>query len=486
MIHGWGWFLLPLLALFCYGPGLFHPFVYDDHGVIVEQSFLTTPGSWLKVVSLRTLADPEIIDGQRPVLLATYLLDRHLWGLQPAGWRFTNLGLHGLCLVLFALLLGRMGLDPAPAGALGLLMGVHPLMVEAVQSPSFREDLLCALFVLSFLLAGLAWVRGSSRGSLVLAAGFMVLALLAKEAAVAAPVLLGILVWLDHRHPVAWGRLAGVTVVAAACITALGVYGYSGRPVQAAGGAWNGRALLYPDNLFTAPVLFSGYLVKLLAPLGLSIDYTVTPVAGVADPRFWVGLTVLSVVVALVLGWLPLRGGWGRIGLAWILVWFAPVSNLVPLFNPMADRYAYGMVLGAGFVAAGIGRSRVARPWPAVLLAGLGLWWVSLTVTRLDDWKSDRAIWSAALEVNPRSDRAHTWLGLLAAQSGDADSAREHYLAARSLNPRETSAAVNLAILEGKAGNLDEAERLLLEVLSRDPSHRPAQQNLQKVEQLRR
>ncbi len=54
-------------------------------------------GSWL---TGRTLADPQVVNGRRPVVLATYFLDRALYGLQPAGWRVTSLLLHLGCVAL--------------------------------------------------------------------------------------------------------------------------------------------------------------------------------------------------------------------------------------------------------------------------------------------------------------------------------------------------------------------------------------------------
>ena len=103
---------------------------------------------------------------------------------------------------------------------------------------------------------------------------------------------------------------------------------------------------------------------------------------------------------------------------------------------------------------------------------------LGFTTVRIRDWKNDRALWTAALKVEPRSARAHTWLGLLEKRAGRPESAWTYFLLAEELNPHDVTAAVNRAILMGEAGDLAGAEVVLRDVLARRPDHLLARRNL--------
>ena len=89
------WVLVLAVAAAPWLAGLSFPFLYDDIGMIAENPFLEDPANVWTVLSGRTLADPHVVNGRRPVVL-TYFLDRAWHGLQPAGWRVTNLASFGL------------------------------------------------------------------------------------------------------------------------------------------------------------------------------------------------------------------------------------------------------------------------------------------------------------------------------------------------------------------------------------------------------
>jgi hypothetical protein len=65
--------------------GLSHPFLYDDIGMIAENAFLENPANLGQVLAGRTLADPQVVNGRRPAVLATYFLDRALHGWSRRG-----------------------------------------------------------------------------------------------------------------------------------------------------------------------------------------------------------------------------------------------------------------------------------------------------------------------------------------------------------------------------------------------------------------
>ncbi len=457
--------------------GLSFPFLYDDIGMLSENAFLENPANLGKVLAGRTLSDPHVVNGRRPAVLASYFFDRALHGLEPAGWRLTSLSLHLGCVALLMLLLWRLtgrGFFPAAAG---VLFGLHPVLSEAVHAPGFRADVLCLFFVLLFL-HGFPGPRSRPAIFRIGGVACLALALLSKETAVVAPVLLAFLMVLfpaafpmERREKAGW---VAISLGISAGFFAL--WAVLPADMQAAGGSWNGESLRFPEAWFSAPSLWTRTLRLLLVPWPLNVTPGFEPVASAGSLRFALGL-----------GWLALCG-WGAwrmrragpeisLGLLWMLVFFLPVSNLWPLLHPAADRYLYPVAPGFSIMVAWVfaHQSRVGR---GAGLAAVAAIYALLLVLRLGQWESAGKLWTSAYFQNPKSATAATWLGLLREEAGDADGAREFYRAAVEANPQAAAAWVNWGILEGKAENWAEAERLLRRAVELHPEGAAGWQNL--------
>lgn len=467
-----------MLAILPYLSGLTHDFVYDDHGAILENRFWSGADAWRRVLTLQTLRDPHVLDGQRPALLVSVLLDIEFGAVSPWRFRLTNVLLHAACALLiqqwlFALLLNSGEARPsARASWAACLFALHPAATEAVQGISFREDLL-VLFWLMIALGLDRILRTALRLPLQAFSGLLALA--SKESGAALPMLMVAVWWcypkVSRRRQdrvVAIGLYALLTVAWFAVI-------FSARPAQALGAEWNGLSLRPPENLLTAPYLFFRYAVLLAWPWPLCVDRVVVPVAGLDDGRFWVGgVATSALAVAAVAS--RRRSPLIALGLTWLFVMFLPISNLTPLLNPFADRYAYAMIPGFALVVAGS-----LPPHPAfsrALVAIVLIIYFALVTIRLGDWRNDEHLWRATLLVEPRSARAHSGLASLAIQRGDETEARVHCALADILNPREVTALINWAVIQGRRGDTAGALQLLRRAVERRPDKAEAWANL--------
>lgn len=481
------WAKLALLILAMAAPwlyGLSFPFLYDDVGMIAENEFLADPANAWRTLRGATLADPQVLNGRRPAVLASYFLDRSLHGLRPAGFRSSNLALHLANALLLAALVWRMRLDGTPAWLAALLFALHPVLVEPVHAPGFRADLLCLFWSLAAFHAWL-WAANAPSGGKRSAATLrglatpaaLSMALLSKETALAWPLAALAVLWLCPRafarRRAAMGLLGASAAVAAAFFV---LWAALPAEMQAAAGGWNGESLQPPENLWSLPALWTRTLRLMLVPWPLNVTPRFDPVASPADGRFWLGLFWMAVCAT---------GAWKArrripalsLALCWMAVWFLPVSNLWPLYHPVADRYLYPAVPGFALAVAWLfgqqdpGARRAGAVAVALLYAALVVW-------RVWQWRTPEALWTSAYFQNPRSATAATWLGLLAADRGDADAAATFYKAATEANPRAVDAWIDWGVLEGRRGNLAESERLLLTALEIAPSNTAATANL--------
>ena len=137
-----------------------NPFVYDDYVSVVENPSIQPP-LYLRSVLLYQLT--------RPVVNASYAVDRAIWGPEPFGYHLTSVLLHMLNVGLLFLLVWRLSEDwqrttgepahaQATAFATALLFAVHPMMTEAVGYISGRSEVLCATFFLLGMLCARRWM----------------------------------------------------------------------------------------------------------------------------------------------------------------------------------------------------------------------------------------------------------------------------------------------------------------------------------------
>ena len=134
-----------LIAIVAAAPGLAMPFISDDWinlGAVSERLPLRTP-----------------FDYFRPLYLASYWAELHVWGMRPAVFHLTNLVLMGACAALIVLVVRRFTGDPRWGTAAGILFALHPFHVENAAWIAARADSASAAWALVALLAYERWSR---------------------------------------------------------------------------------------------------------------------------------------------------------------------------------------------------------------------------------------------------------------------------------------------------------------------------------------
>lgn len=483
-----------LLAALVYSNSLRNGFVWDDHIYVEGNPFVAEPAN------IRLLLDPRFYSenqrvqaGSRPLLLASLLVDRALWGERPSGYHLTNVLLHAansvwvyrLGLALFPI--GAAGAGPPFAMLAGLLFAVHPIQTEAVNAVSFRADLLAAFFLFAGFFALLAARRSGTRG---FAAGLLVsgacygLGLLSKEMAATLPALA-----LLAELYLPSGRWNLRRTAAAALVFSVVAVWYAGfwaprfryQGIRSESfeetAARDRAAAADPARVYRAPArhyvfdpspppweeAFADRKTRLLTYAGVFGEYFrllawPAPLAADRAPeirRDWRSPRVLASGAALALllaaAWLlRSRAAAPAFGIAWCFVALLPVSGLVPLYNPMAERYLYVVTAGACWAAAAglallsglAGRRALAAQ---AVAAGLVLLACGrATHARNADWRDDRALLDAAapgVRQNPRV--FYNRAGVRLADGRVAEALRD-YEAAIRMHPGYFEAWMNL------------------------------------------
>jgi hypothetical protein len=396
----------------------------------------------------------------------------------------------------------------------GLIFAVHPVHVEAVAALGFRKDLLAMLFTLLVVhfwqSSGRTWVR-------VLGAGAcLVLGLLSKEAAVIGVIpflLVADLVLHRQSEPfvqrfrhVAWRLTPLIAIGAVATLLLGGLLGGTLHAPTEDGGFLSrfqptgiqqiteGRLSSYSAVVATTAASFPDVLRLLLFPLRLSIDYALEvpgaqrQAAAVLGGILFLGIAVLGVVLlrrgALVAG----------LAIAWFVLLFVPVSNLVPLTHFfLADRYLFAPSLGACLLlACGLEQlwvltdhrglwTRILPLSLTVLLLGAGAW---RCIERNRDWRDDLSLWSSAIAQGDATYRSHYNVGAVLLGRNQYEQAEAAFEKALQIYPRSPDAHRGLAQLMLRQERLQEAASHMQAVLQEAPDDLPLR--LQFAETLQR
>src|SRR3989442_4886564 len=187
--------------------GLLNEFVqWDDQVNLVENPHFRG----LAPRQLGWMFTTTLMGHYIPVTWLSFGLDYVLWGMQPAGYHFTNLLLHAANAVLFYRVARRLLAAARPdtsrtalragAAVAALFFAVHPLRAESVAWATERRDVLSGLLFLTCVLLYLraAGTTGARRrGLLALAVGSFPLPALAKSIGMPLPLRLVVLDW----HP---------------------------------------------------------------------------------------------------------------------------------------------------------------------------------------------------------------------------------------------------------------------------------------------
>lgn len=417
------------LAFLAHLPALWSGLIWDDQIIVAYQL--------VRLDGLRDVFQPPAGipnwagDYYRPLVLLSYLLD---FGTSvEQGTRVAHIAnlLFHLATTFLVWRLAKRLTRPAgdwPAALAAALFAVHPVHVESVNWISGRTDVLATLFFVAAALAALQWRDCRSKASLASMGICVLLALAAKEIALAALLVIPALWWLAPAAvpgaPARGGgfRWQGMAVLVLACAAYFAA--------RALAGAGVGTAL--DIGPVVAAIGFTRalgwYLLKLALPWPQHnlVGWDLLPGIAVA------GLLVLLAATGAALAaqrWRRDRDGLPLLGLAWMLLTLAPslwIALSVGTRAPVAERYLYLPSVGAALVvgwALAAYRASWTRWVTAVLVAAYAAGAFAWGLT----WSSDVRLWSDIVTKSPRD--AFAWHSLARAwrNAGDEERALATY-----------------------------------------------------------
>jgi protein O-mannosyl-transferase len=444
------------------------PFIWDDEFLISDNGAIR---SLEKVPHLFSLAhwsqEYTGTQGQyRPLRALTFSLSYALWGLEPKGYRLTNLAFYVLTIWMVYAMARRLLRDELAALLAALLFAVHPAHTEVTAWVKNRTELMAAIFAL--LCVWGFWKMEEGRGwGWVVSLLSVPLAVLSKEGAVVLPVILA--AWIVHARPREKWKAGLIRILPHGGIL-LAYAGFMffilGKQVQPKNPP--DMALIERINL----VLWSAwvYLRDLFFPAFLNAEHPHGVSGSWTDLSSWASLAAL---VACGLLWWGLRQRhWQTaFALAWMAISLLPVLNIRFITGrPLADQRVFLASVGScwmlGYAAACIVRGRypglsvteyrvVAWSVVGVLLSGAAL----AAYQRNFVWADPLVLYEDTTRRSPKSERAHFNLGNMYKARQEWDRAIQAYRQAIEVNPASEGARNNLGLAYFRKGDYEKAEQ---------------------------
>ena len=419
-------------------------------------------------------------DYYRPVLLIWLALNRHLFGLHPAGWHFASLCLHGAIAGLLFLLLLRHGFPSWIAFVSALYFGLHSAHIESVAWISGSTDLLACFGMLASLLL---WWRSVESGSVLLffiSLLFYFFALLSKEVSIVFPAVVFAYAWLllppsantaPPRRSIANALQKTIPSVLMALLFLLL------RRLALHAPHTSNIPFSLRSSVASAPSLLFFYLRHLIWPAPLSLFYNLSPCDSLGWHSFWFPLVIVASLLAL---FIYLAYRWhdrsALAAFAWLLFPLAPVL-FVSFFPPndvVHDRYLYIPSIGAALFLAIALRAIVTtgRLTPRYLFLPISVALALMagsTVVQSRSWKDDLSLYDHACSVSPNHAIACNNLAVVLIGHGENSRARSILLALLQVDPNFALANANMGTVSYHLGDFPAAERYLRRAISLDP-----------------
>lgn len=446
------WIVLCVVTVAVYFGAFVGTFHYDDSLTILENPHLESRQTFLGHLDHMV----------RPVLYATFLLDRSLYGVMPTGYHLLNLLLHlGSGLLVYRILISAVWEQPSSVPFwTSLLFLIHPITTETVTYISGRASGLMAFF---YLLAFFFYIKASEQQENVKRRRLFLLGAVAsflfsigsKETAVTLPMMLLLWdIWIRRLNgPALRATIRSYHSPFWVVFVFAAAWAYS-HPHYTALAQFSVQIRPFWDNVLTESHAMAYAMLLFFTPWKQNFDHDLPVFHSLAQWPLPLDLLFLSAMAAGAF-FARRRVPVVAFGLAWFFIQLLPTS-LIPRNDLLSERNLYLPVIGLLLAIVSLGshlvqwlqvivrRPALVRIGSAVLATALIVTLCFFTYQRNLLYRDRVLLWSDAVAKSPNKARPHNNLGYAYALRDDWDRAIEEFRTAARLDPDFLVAQQNL------------------------------------------
>jgi len=468
---------------------------FDDNLYVTENSYvqkgLTKEGFiWAFTTSYA--------GNWHPVTWLSHMLDSELYGLNPAGHHYTNIGFHIANALLLFFILFRMTGVLWKSAFVAALFAVHPLHVESVAWVSERKDVLSTFFGLLMIGAYYRYIKALNFKNYLLVIIFLSIGLMCKPMLVSFPFLLLLLDFWPLRRiqfknnyylqsersadydskgiiPLIVEKIPLLILSVISCILTFFVQKSGGAVVPF-------ETLPLNTRIANAIISYISYVFKAIWPQKLAYYYPYSIYTFSAWQIYGAALLIICVILGAI--YLSRQYPYVTVGLFWYFGTLVPVIGLVQTTNQaMADRYTYIPLIGI-FIVIVWGVSDILKKWhyrkvflgvsAVIILSGLTI----RAIFQTSHWKNSIALFENSVKINENNYHALNNLVKALVDKGKYDEAFLYLNHTLQKNPHREDVRINLANVLFLQSKPDEAISQYREILQTNSKNADAHYNL--------
>jgi protein O-mannosyl-transferase len=407
-------FILIVSVIIVYGQCVHFAFVnYDDDELIYHnETFLS---EWHNIgtgfTSHAFIGAGGASIYYRPVLLASFITDYHIWKLDPFGYHLTNLILHAIATLIVFLLLRMLFLNGLIALFGSFIFSFHPIQTESVGWIAGRNDILLGLFIVSMMFFYIKARRGigPSKWNYIFSLLCFTFAIFTKESAAFYILLFVCYDILLHSTPDPKSNFFSVSAIQrySPFIGLLIMYLIIRWNIF---GALIGAERMYgankpfSDRFINIPGIVIEHLRLIIAPFNLSVAHPLTDIVWLLQPLYLVA--VFALCLSVYLTWkLYKKNRTVCFGLLWLAIGLLPTLNVVPMPKPILEHRLYVPMVGASIaVSYGVFRlnlRNLQHKHKLLFLFVISLVCALTTYVRVPVWQNGVTLFSDAVRKAP-------------------------------------------------------------------------------------
>ena len=422
------------------------PFIWDDLELIVANPFIQKLSNILHIFTRSAFGeDFSSKSFYRPIQIASYMIDYKLYGLNPAGFRISNIAISIMSGIISYRILIHFQFSSILACLLSLLFSLHPLQIETITYLSGRGD---TLYILFCLLTCLLFLKPSKK-KLILASITMLIAILTKENSVSFPLILWIIAYVYKQKNTI--KTASILLIISSIYSLFRIIYPSTHKTL----SWIEQASFY-EQIATLPYIITKYITLVFFPYPLHMEYH-TVIQSIANSYVLSSIALISIII-LPLAILKQKKLYS-IGLSWFFICLLPVSQLaIPLSATLREHWA-SLALFGFIISYGVIIKRIYKYYPKIILSILLIQILCLAGTtwhRNQFWKDPITLYSNDLKYEPKSFIMLNNLGYNYFLKQDTDKAKQYFQQAIYNSPQHgySVALNNLGVIYEIENNL--------------------------------
>jgi tetratricopeptide (TPR) repeat protein len=483
--------VLAVISFAVYANSLSNGFVFDDESVVLSDPTIEKISNIPSFFSGQMGFHKVIGSYYRPLVSSSYAIDYALWNFNPLGFHLTNILIHIINTLLFyKLLLLMFAKAESKFKDYALLTGavifaVHPIHTEVVAWVSGRTDgLSCTFFFASFIYY-LRYSEQKRNLYFALTVLFYLFALFSKEMAITLPVIIilydSVVNRLKFKHELKQ-KLGIYSALIAVSLLFMVLRWYALKDVPIRVTYYYFYNMDYSTLVYTMLQTIPVYFRLSVVPFGMLYHYSGYLPYQTSPFEYNVLFSIVFILIAaFVVFYLYKKLPYVSFALVFFFASLAPVLNIVPTMNFMADRFLY---IPSAFLSIAVTSvilkyysDRAANIIMACSAAVI-IFYGYMTINRNTDWKTNDDLFLSA-EGRPGT-VVYVNLGNMYANKGQFDIAEVYYRKALDLKSETVLANNNLGKIFMVKGNFDSAyfymyKGFLLDTLSPEPMHALAQ-----------